>query len=143
MLEKLHIKNVAVIEELEIDFKKGFNVLTGETGAGKSIIIDSLNFVLGEKADKELIRTGAETAEVTAVFSVHDKETEDGLVDLDVRIDEEGCILINRSFSIEGKSSCKVNGRTSTVGVLKSIAALLVDVHGQHDNQSQAVRRSF
>ena len=136
MLEKLHIKNVAVIEELEIDFKKGFNVLTGETGAGKSIIIDSLNFVLGEKADKELIRTGAETAEVTAVFSVHDKETEDGLVDLDVRIDEEGCILINRSFSLEGKSSCKVNGRTSTVGVLKSIAALLVDVHGQHDNQS-------
>ena len=110
MLEKLHIKNVAVIEELEIDFKKGFNVLTGETGAGKSIIIDSLNFVLGEKADKELIRTGAETAEVTAVFSVHDKETEDGLVDLDVRIDEEGCILINRSFSLEGKSSCKVNG---------------------------------
>ena len=136
MLEKLHIKNVAVIEELEIEFKKGFNVLTGETGAGKSIIIDSLNFVLGEKADKEIIRTGAETAEVTAVFSVHDKETEDGLVDLDVRVDEEGCLLINRSFSLEGKSSCKVNGRTSTVGVLKSIAALLVDVHGQHDNQS-------
>ncbi|MBQ6555542.1 MAG: DNA repair protein RecN [Firmicutes bacterium] len=136
MLEKLHIKNVAVIEELEIEFKKGFNVLTGETGAGKSIIIDSLNFVLGEKADKEIIRDGAESAEVTAVFSVHDKETLDGLVDLDVRVDEEGCLLINRSFSLEGKSNCKVNGRTSTVGVLKSIAALLVDVHGQHDNQS-------
>ncbi|MBR1736018.1 MAG: DNA repair protein RecN, partial [Firmicutes bacterium] len=136
MLEKLHIKNVALIDELEIDFKKGFNVLTGETGAGKSIIIDSLNFALGQKADKELIKSGADMAEVTAVFSVHEKDVANDLIDLDVRVDDEGCILIYRSFSTEGKSNCKVNGRTVTVGVLKDISALLIDVHGQYDNQS-------
>ena len=136
MLERLHIKNVAVIDEIEIDFKKGFNVLTGETGAGKSIIIDSLNFVLGEKADRDLIKEGAETAEVTAVFSVNDKDTENGLIDLDVRLDDENCLLLFRSFGQEGKSNCKVNGRTVTVGILKEIAKLLIDVHGQHDNQS-------
>ena len=136
MLERLHIKNVAVIDELEIDFGSGFNVLTGETGAGKSIIIDSLNFVLGEKADKELIKSDADMAEVTAVFSVSDKDAENGLIDLDVRLDDENCILIFRSFNREGKSNCKVNGKTVTVGILKEIAGLLIDVHGQHDNQS-------
>ncbi len=136
MLERLHIKNVAVIDEVEINFKKGFNVLTGETGAGKSIIIDSLNFVLGEKADKELIKEGEEFAEVTAVFSINDKDTENGLIDLDIRLDDENCILIFRSFGQEGKSNCKVNGRTVTVGILKEIAKLLIDVHGQYDNQS-------
>ncbi|MBQ8940948.1 MAG: DNA repair protein RecN [Firmicutes bacterium] len=136
MLERLHIRNVAVIDELEIDFRKGFNVLTGETGAGKSIIIDSLNFVLGEKADKELIKSGADMAEVTAVFSVNDKDAENELIDLDVRVDEENCLLMFRSFSTEGKSNCKVNGRTVTVGILKEIAKVLIDVHGQYDNQS-------
>ena len=136
MLERLHIRNVAVIDELEIDFRKGFNVLTGKTGAGKSIIIDSLTFVLGEKADKELIKSGADTAEVTAVFSVNDKDVENALIDLDVRVDEENCLLMFRSFSTEGKSNCKVNGRTVTVGILKEIAKVLIDVHGQYDNQS-------
>lgn len=136
MLEKLHIKNIALISELEIEFKKGFNVLTGETGAGKSIIIDSINFLLGEKADKALIKSGTSQAEVSGLFSINTQMGIDALKAHDVIVEEDGYVLLNRTFSVEGKSSCKVNGKMVTVGMLKEISVYLMDIHGQYDHQS-------
>ena len=136
MLEKLHIKNFALIDELEIRFKAGLNVLTGETGSGKSIIFEAINFVLGEKADKELIKSGADMAEVSAVFSVDNDFVVQQLAENDISPDSEGCILLERSFNTDGKSNCKINGRTVTVGMLKEVSEYLVDIHGQYDHQS-------
>jgi DNA repair protein RecN (Recombination protein N) len=136
MLEKLHIKNFALIDELEIRFKAGLNVLTGETGAGKSIIFEAINFVLGEKADKDQIKTGTDAAEVTAVFSVEDEFVISRLAESDVRPDDEKCVLLERSFNTDGKSNCKINGKTVTVGMLKEVGEYLVDIHGQYDHQS-------
>lgn len=136
MLEKLHIKNIALISELEIEFKKGFNVLTGETGAGKSIIIDSINFLLGEKADKALIKSGTSQAEVSGLFSINSQMGVDALKAHDVIVEEDGYVLLNRTFNVEGKSSCKVNGKMVTVGMLKEISVYLMDIHGQYDHQS-------
>lgn len=136
MLEKLHIKNFALITELEVKFKAGLNVLTGETGAGKSIIFDAINFVLGEKADKEQIKSGTDAAEVWAVFSVDNDFVKERLADKGVQPDDEGCVLLERSFGTDGKSNCKINGKTATVGMLKEISEYLVDIHGQYDHQS-------
>ena len=136
MLETLHIRNYALIDELEIKLGPGLNVLTGETGSGKSIIFGAINFVLGEKADKDNIKSGAKAAEVWAVFSVENDYIRGKLAELDVRPDSEGCVLLERSFGTDGKSSCKINGRTATVGMLKEISEYLVDIHGQYDHQS-------
>ena len=134
MLKYLHIENIAVIEKADIDFTNGFNVLTGETGAGKSIIIDSLNAVLGERTSKELIRKGCEKAEVSALFCDLSSE--------DIKLLEEngyqvidGELLILRTLSSSGNSNVKINGKAATVGILKSICKNLVNIHGQHDNQ--------
>lgn len=136
MLEKLHIRNFALIDELEIRFKAGLNVLTGETGSGKSIIFEAINFVLGEKADKNLIKSGKDMAEVSAVFTIDNDFVAQQLAEKNITPDEEGCILLERSFNTEGKSACKVNGRTVTVGMLKEVSEYLVDIHGQYDHQS-------
>lgn len=136
MLERLHIKNFAIIDELEVDFKAGLNVLTGETGSGKSIIFEAINFVLGEKADKDQIKSGTEAAEAWAVFSVDNDFVEKSLAEKDVKPDVEGCVLLERSFNTDGKSNCKVNGKTVTVGMLRDISEYLVDIHGQYDHQS-------
>ncbi len=136
MLEKLHIRNFALIDELEIRFKAGLNVLTGETGSGKSIIFEAINFVLGEKADKDLIKSGKDMAEVSAVFTIDNDFVAQQLAEKNITPDEEGCILLERSFNTEGKSACKVNGRTVTVGMLKEVSEYLVDIHGQYDHQS-------
>lgn len=135
MLQFLHIENIAVIENANIELGNGFNVLTGETGAGKSIIIDSINAVLGMRTSKELIREGAQKAEVSAVFSNLDSKTLEFLDDNGYSADQEGQVIISRTLSSSG-NVVKINGKPATVGILKDIGQLLVNIHGQHDNQS-------
>lgn len=136
MLEKLYVNNFALIDELEVDFGPGLNVLSGETGAGKSIIIGSLNFVLGGKADKDIIKTGCDMTEVSALVSVDNEELRAELENCDVAVDDDNYVLIKRTFNRNGKSLCKINGKTATVSMVKEISAFLVDIHGQHDHQS-------
>ncbi len=135
MLEYLHIENIAVIEKSDIEFLDGFCVLSGETGAGKSIIIDSLNAVLGERASKNLIRSGEKKATVTALFTDLNKETKNALGELGYPPDEEGNLLIKRVISADGNGSVKINAQPATAAVLREISAYLVNIHGQHDNQ--------
>lgn len=134
MLKYLLIENIAVIEKAEIDFGKGFNVLTGETGAGKSIIIDSINAVLGERTSRDLIRKGCDRASVTAIFGNFTASTTALLKSFDIEPDDEGNLLILRIITSSG-SAVKINGKTATVGILKEIGKFLVDIHGQHDSQ--------
>lgn len=133
MLERLYIKNVALIEEADISFDGKFNVLSGETGSGKSVILDSINFVLGSKADKSMIRYGAEEALVKAEFSLPCGSAAARILEeLDIEADDT--LIISRKFTQEGKGSIKVNGNTVTGGMLKKIATHLVDVHGQSEH---------
>ncbi|MBQ7123145.1 MAG: DNA repair protein RecN [Oscillospiraceae bacterium] len=132
MLSQLFIKNVAVIESASIDFENGFNVFTGETGAGKSILIDSINAVLGGRTSRDLVRTGEGKAVVSAVFTDISKEAENLLEELGYDIEDE--LMVSREISAEGKSICKVNMRPATAGVLKQLSSVLIDVHGQHDS---------
>ncbi len=136
MLKFLHIENIAVIERSDIEFSAGLNVLTGETGAGKSIVIDAINAVLGERTSKELIRAGCDTAEVSAVFGEFDNATAAALSDLGVTPDEDGNIVIRRRLSMAGKGLIKLNDRPVTATELKEIGKHLVNIHGQHDNQA-------
>lgn len=136
MLKFLHIENIAVIERSDIEFSAGFNVLTGETGAGKSIVIDAINAVLGERTSKELIRAGCDTAEVSAVFGELDNATAAALSDADVTPDEDGNIVIRRRLSAAGKGLIKLNDRPVTATELKETGKHLVNIHGQHDNQA-------
>lgn len=136
MLKFLHIENIAVIERTDIEFKSGFNVLTGETGAGKSILIDAINAVLGERVSKELIRNGCDTALVSAVFCDFDDKTLAALNSYDILPDEDGNLLITRKLSLNGKGLIKANGIPITATVLREISQLLINIHGQHDNQA-------
>lgn len=132
LLSQLFIKNIAVIESASMDFENGFNVFTGETGAGKSILIDSINAVLGGRTSRDLVRTGTEKAMVSAVFTNISKKAEALLIELGYDIDDE--LLVSREISVDGKNICKVNMRPATVGVLKQLSSVLIDVHGQHDS---------
>lgn len=136
MLSNLKIENIAVIKNAVIDFKDGFNVMTGETGAGKSIIIDSLNAVLGERTSRELIRTGCDFAEVTAMFYDGSDEVNAILNEFDIPVEDDGAILIVRKMSPDGKNSCKINSVSVTVSMLKKLGKQLVNIHGQADNQT-------
>lgn len=136
MLLSLHIENVAVIERADIAFDTGFNVLTGETGAGKSIIIDSLGAVLGERVSRDLVRTGSEMANISALFGQLSEEVVKTLDELGYQPDEDGLLLINRQISADGKSSARINGRPATAAILRQIGRLLVNMHGQHENQA-------
>ena len=136
MLNSLHIENIAVIKSVDIDFQEGFSALTGETGAGKSIIIDSINLLLGKKAEKDLIRKGESSAMVSGFFSDFTDAAKSVFLDAGVNIDAEGGILVQRSISQDGKSQIKINGRTVSLAVLKSIAYMLVNIHGQTDTHS-------
>ncbi len=136
MLKYLHIENIAVIERSDIEFTSGFNVLTGETGAGKSIVIDSINAVLGERTSKDLIRAGCKEAEVSALFGEISDENIKFLESLDIFPDEDGNILITRKLSAAGKGMIKVNSKPVTASTLREIAAALINIHGQHDNQA-------
>lgn len=135
MLLKLSIDNIALIDRLELDLSSGLNILSGETGAGKSIIIDSLNFVLGERADKSLIRYGTDFAVVQAVFDDYITSSVQQYLD-DVGIDAEDVLIIRRKMSVDGKNECRINGRVTTLSILKGLTELLVDIHGQHEHQS-------
>ena len=136
MLKYLHIENIAVIENAQIEFTDGFNVLTGETGAGKSIVIDAINAVLGERTSKDLIRAGCEEASVSALFGNLSDEALELLKSNDVLPDEDGNILIIRKLSLSGKGMIKINGKPFTASALREIAGILINIHGQHDNQA-------
>ena len=131
MLQLLHIENVAVIEQADISFDRGFNVLSGETGAGKSIVIDAISAILGERAYREVIRTGADKAFVSAVFN--------GVPELpwfeEFRVPWEDDVLIQREILADGRNLCRVNGRGVTVGQLRQLGRQLITIHGQHDSQ--------
>lgn len=133
MLHSLHIENIAVIKSVDIEFSNGFMVISGETGAGKSIIIDSIGLILGAKADKELIRHGESVAAVSALFTELSAITLAQCAELGISPDEDGSIFIHRTISIDGKSGVKINGRTVTLSILKQLAPGLIDVHGQSD----------
>lgn len=135
MLCQLSIENIALIDKLSLELKDGLNILSGETGAGKSIIIDSLNFVLGERADKSLIRFGTDKASVEAVFEDYDTPAVDAYLE-DLGIEREDVLVLRRKMSVDGKNECRINGRISTLSTLKGLTELLVDIHGQHEHQS-------
>ena len=134
MLQSLHVKNLALIDEIEVPFGDGLNILTGETGAGKSIIIGSINLALGAKADKEMIRTGAEYALVELVFTVEKPQQLEAIQQLELPV-EDGQIILQRKI-MPGRSVCKVCGETVTARQLKQLAEILIDIHGQHEHQS-------
>ena len=134
MLLELHVKNLALIETADVELEDGLNILTGETGAGKSIMIGSVNLALGQKASKEMIRNGAEYAYVELVFSV-DPEKEDALRALDVMPDENGTLIISRKI-MPSRSLSRINDEAVTAARLKQVTSLLIDIHGQHEHQS-------
>lgn len=133
MLSNLYIENIAVIEKTSIDFKKGLNVMTGETGAGKSIVIDSINAVLGNRTSKELIRTGASSAFVSAEFTNLSEKAFAVIDEAGFEL-EDGELLIQREISTTGKNKCRINGRPATVSTLKEIGVQLINIHGQHES---------
>jgi len=135
MLTSLHIENVAVIKNADIDLKGKFTVLTGETGAGKSIIIDSVNLLLGAKASSELVRNGEKKALVCGMFEHLSAYVISELAELGIAPDEDGVIYVTREIGDDGRSGVKINGRSYPVSMLRSIGSLLINIHGQHDNQ--------
>ena len=136
MLEKLHIKNVALIEECDVAFGEGLNILTGETGAGKSMLIGSLLFVLGGRSGKDFLRRGKKSAQVEALFTIQGEEAVTFLEENGIETEEDGTVVLARSLSDTGKTVCRINGNMVTVGTLRGFAEGLVDLYGQHDHQS-------
>ncbi len=136
MLKTLKIDNIAVIEHAQIEFTSGLNILTGETGAGKSIVVDAINAILGERASKELVRNNAEYAFVSAYFENVGSEVQSQLKELDIEENTDDALLITRKIFATGKTNCKINGCPVTVSMLKKVAGGLVNIHGQHDSQA-------
>lgn len=134
MLSNLQIENIAVIKSASIDFENGFNVMTGETGAGKSIVIDSLNAILGERTSRELIRSGADSASVCAEFQNVGDNVKNELEKLGIEKDDT--LIVSRKLTPDGKNVCRINGMPATVSMLKTLGVQLVNIHGQLDNQS-------
>lgn len=136
MLDSIHIENIAVAKNLDIDLKEGFTVLTGQTGAGKSIVIDSINILLGGRISKDVIRTGEKKAYISAVFSEFDAHSAEYLNELSIPPDEDGVLMISRTVSAsDGKSQVKINGRSVPLSVLRDAGSVLVNIHGQNDSQ--------
>ena len=135
MLQSLHVKNLALIEETEVEFGEGLNILTGETGAGKSLLIGSVNLALGGKFEKEMLRKGADSALVELIFRCDDEKVRQRLVQMELEDEEDGTVIISRKMTA-GKSVCRVNGETVTTRQVKELAELLLDIHGQHEHQS-------
>ena len=133
MLQTLVIKNVALIDCAEINFYRGLNVLSGETGSGKSVIIESLNFVLGAKADKTLIRSGQNECLVRAEFLIENNTIFNICKEFEIDVDDE-LLIISRKFNLEGKSVIRVNGVSVSVGMLRRLTSHFVDVHGQSEH---------
>ena len=136
MLLSLHIENFAVIKSVDIDFEAGFTALTGETGAGKSIIIDSIGLVLGAKSEREFVRNGEQCLMVSALFGKFENRALSILSDAGIVTDDDGCIFIQRTVAVDGRSQVKINGRTVSLAVLKNISQALICIHGQNDTGS-------
>ena len=134
MLYSLHVKNLALIKEQEIEFSKGLNILTGETGAGKSVVIGSVNLALGGKADASLIRTGEEYALVELVFGVDNKLQMQRLKEMDIPVEEDGTLILQRKI-MQGRSVSKIGGESVSARQLKDISGILINIHGQNDHQ--------
>ena len=132
MLTNLHIENIAIIDSLDVEITSGFIVLTGETGAGKSIIIDAINMLLGDRVSRDMVRTGEKKAFVSAVFTDVDDVILQKLPSLGIEIDD--VLILSRELSSEGKSVARINGRPVSVSILREIGTKLVNIHGQHDN---------
>jgi len=137
MLRELTIKNLALIEELRLEFEDGLNILTGETGAGKSIIIDAVNLILGVRSSAEMVRAEAESAQVEAVFELENHtELEEALAAWGIPVGGDRLLVVNREVQVAGRSRCRLNGQTVTVLTLSKVGAYLMDIHGQHEHQS-------
>ena len=136
MISNLKISNIAIIKEAVVDFDNGLNVLTGETGAGKSIIIDAINAILGERTSRELIRTESNNAEVSAFFEDINDNVISVLDEIGVSCEEDRSLMITRKISSDGKNVCKINGVSVTVSLLKKLGQSLINVHGQLDNHN-------
>ncbi len=135
MLSSLHIENIAVIKHADIDFESGFQVLTGETGAGKSILIDCINLLLGARPSKDLIRNGETRATVSGLFTDIEAPLSRLPSDIDISPDEDGCILLTRTVDIDGKAQTKLNGRTIPASLQRELMPYLINIHGQNDNR--------
>ena len=135
MLQSLHVKNLSLMEETEVNFGPGLNILTGETGAGKSLLIGSISLALGAKFEKDMLRQGTDTALVELIFSGTDEKVRNKLAEMDLDEQEDGTVLISRKMQV-GKSVCKINGETVTAKQVKELAEYLIDIHGQHEHQS-------
>ena len=136
MLIQLDIQNVALIDRINIELGNGLNLLTGETGAGKSIIIDSINAILGERISKDIIRTGKDRALVEAVFQIDNHRFFDIFTQMGLEPEEDGTLILSREINQSGKNICRINGKMATVSMLKSFGERIIDIHGQYDNQS-------
>ena len=141
MLVSLHVKNLALIKETEVNFKEGLNILSGETGAGKSIIIGSINLALGARADKDMIRNGAEYALVELIFQISDYDIINKIKELEIPVEDDGIIIIQRKIA-PNRSICRICGETATTRQLKELSELLIDIHGQHEHQSLLYRKN-
>ncbi len=135
MLESLHIENIAVIRSLDVELEGGLCVLTGETGAGKSLLIDSLGFLLGGRVSRELIRTGAEKASVSAVFSPPNASLSAALSELGIEVEEGDGLMLSRTVTRDGRTTARIGGRAVTLALLREVGELLINIHGQSDNQ--------
>ena len=135
MLSQLYIENIAVIRQATIDFQQGFHVFTGETGAGKTILISAINAVLGGRTFKEIIRTGETRATVSALFTEISEELCKKIEVLGYPL-EDNQLLVQREIDLSGKGQCRLDGRPATAAMLREVCSLLIDIHGQHDNQA-------
>ena len=134
MLQSLHVKNLALIDEAEVNFEKGLNILSGETGAGKSIIIGSVNLALGGKASRDMVRRDADYALVELIFQIENEELEEKLKALDVYPEDHQVIMTRKLMS--GRSVCRINSETVAASRMRDVASCLIDIHGQHEHQS-------
>ena len=134
MLQNLHVKNLALIDETEVEFSNGLNIMTGETGAGKSIIIGSINLALGQRVPKEMLKENGEPALVELIFSIEDDKVREKLAEFDIDVEDDMVILTRKITS--GKAVARINGEAVSTSVLKAVASLLIDIHGQHEHQS-------
>ncbi len=140
MLQNLHVKNLALIDEIEVEFEDGLNILTGETGAGKSIILGSVNLALGGRYSKDILRQGADYGLVELTFLVENEQQVRKLKELDI-YPEEGAVLLSRRL-MSGRSVSRINGETVQIGLLKEAAQILIDIHGQHEHQSLLYKKN-
>lgn len=137
MLLELEVKDFALIDQVNIHFNSGLNILTGETGAGKSIIIDAVNMAIGERADRNFVRSGSKKSIIQAIFSIEDvKNLDEMLVEYGIEGDSEEILIVTREIYANGRSVCRVNGVIVNQRVLKLITEKLIDIHGQHEHQS-------